>query len=1452
MSDAESAGKHPSADRAELDLEPLEPRLLLSGPFPTETIEMEEGQEYSAVAGRVLVGFDESGSADALLAEYEGARLLNDFSTIRAAAIGLPDGTSVQEGMSRAGEIPGVRSVEPDYVLRADQTLPNDARFDELWGMDNTGQAGGTTGADIDAPEAWSTATGSADVTVGVIDSGVDYTHPDLAGNIWTNPGEIAGNGVDDDGNGFIDDVNGWDFFDDDNDPMDENGHGTHVAGTVGAVGNNGIGVAGVSWDVSIAALRFLGPLGFGSTSDAIDAVQYATQMGFDLTNNSWGGGPFSGLLRDAIEGAGDVGQLFVAAAGNDAMDNDLFPAYPASYDLDNIISVASTTNNDELSSFSNWGELSVDLGAPGGQILPGDTEYDENDILSTVPGGGYDFMAGTSMASPHVAGAAALMKSVNPGLSVSGLKGFLMQGTDSLGSLQGLVASGGRLNVANSLSLVPRPVPGKELIGTASADPSGLLNVPFMDLDYTVTNIGDTAVTSDFTVGFWLSDDAALDSGDRMLGEDTVTTDLSSFQTFENTVTFFDLPQDDPFGTDGSYNVLTVIDADNDVPDEVDKTDNTIPSPVTWDRGTVFYDDFSTDRGWSGFDEDRWERGPATAGGGIFHGNPDPGTDTTPMGPDAVLGYNIGGDYEAEIPVPQWVTSPAIDLSNVSDVALSFQRWLNVEQLIFDQASIQVFDGSEWVAVFENTRQITDAAWVRQNIDVSAYADGNPEFRVRFGMGPTDFAWEFSGWNIDDFQVLGEVSPEGQPPVVDRVRVLPPDAVGGQTTIEVDFSENMAQFAAEDPANYSITDSWGGPVSIDDLQAGLDSATLQVSGLGTNDEFTLNINGDEPDGLTDSDGNPLDGDADGVGGDDFVFSFALPGVKTERDISMFGGRVTFYDTDAAGVADLDVRPTATVLGNDRVGITHVILEPQFSEFGVAIEQKPGSDQPINVIDQTSESYPIRFIAADGDLGFVSLGSELTGAALNGMKLGWNLQLPTDVDGDGDLEDRTALAALGDVQALRSAKDIWADVSAGEDIGRALFGNAGMEMSGDLTAGGDLGLYVFTGSERSGDVLAGGRIGRFIDRASSDISGRVEAGDIGIMSFGPEGTPDFIHSDSDIDFLRSAGPIGSGIVFVSGLGQPVEAGIEAGGHIGRIIALDGVHSPVSAGSGMGLLFSLGNVSAPVEVTGDLGRMIVRNGNLGPSGPVFATVVTGGGGLSVSGDAGAVIVNGGSVTGGVYPDAATSLNGFFGIGISVGGALDLLSVRATGGTALGAGVSVGENLGLLRTVGDVAADVNVGGDGDAVVVVGDVFGDHSVGGDLNALVAVGDLHADFNVGENLNRVNVRGDMVESELDVGDRLRALSVVGDMDSSSVTAGGPLDSLLVRGDFVDSNVDARTLGRVTVGGAVESTDGDFQIHASAGVFNLFAEGVFSRISEGSDRFLAGEDIRAWVGGVA
>jgi len=334
-------------------------------------------------------------------------------------------------------------NVEPDHIIRAAE-IPNDPFFDLLWGMRNVGQDTdpsngvdlGLPGADIRAEQAWNLWTGDPTFRIALIDSGIDYEHPDLKANIWTNPGEIPGNGIDDDRNGWVDDVHGYNFVDDTFDPMDDNGHGTHVGGTLGAVGNNGIGVAGVNWRCRIVALKILDQAGEGNLCDAIEAMDYVVANGIRVSNNSWGTGEFSQGLSDVIEESQAVGHLFVAAVGNlFGLNLDHFPIFPAAFDLPNIISVGAINARDQLSLFSNIGPKSVDLGAPG------------SFILSAGPAATYFFSSGTSMAAPHVTGVAALLMSRLPDLSWEDAKNRIMRTTRPLETLRERTVTGGIVN---------------------------------------------------------------------------------------------------------------------------------------------------------------------------------------------------------------------------------------------------------------------------------------------------------------------------------------------------------------------------------------------------------------------------------------------------------------------------------------------------------------------------------------------------------------------------------------------------------------------------------------------------------------------------------------------------------------------------------------------------------------------------------------------------------------------------------------------------------------------------------------------------------------------------------------------------------------------------------------------------------------------------------------------
>jgi len=427
------------------------PHIVVNEEFTSDPITEEPVLSYytEAVANHMILQVFDDSILNELIQKNDNVsfRRLNEKNII--AEFKEFDIDTLSAAMNSFEQIPSVKFAEPDYLVHT-STTPDDSNFSNLWGMHNTGQTGGSSDADIDAPEAWNLQTGSGDVIVAVIDTGVDYDHVDLATNMWKNPGETGvdsngnnkeTNGIDDDGNGYTDDIYGYDFINNDADPDDnDHYHGTHCAGTIGGVGNNGQGVAGVAWNVKMMAIKFLGPSG-GYTSDAILSVEYATDMGAHLSSNSWGGGGFSQALKDAIDDAGANGALFVAAAGNSGRDTDSSSHYPSSYTSGNVISVAATDHNDGLASFSNYGATSVDLGAPGVSIY------------STAPEDSYRSLSGTSMATPHVSGVIALLLSEFPSESLGEIKNRLLSSGDSISSLSGNTITGKRLNAYKALT---------------------------------------------------------------------------------------------------------------------------------------------------------------------------------------------------------------------------------------------------------------------------------------------------------------------------------------------------------------------------------------------------------------------------------------------------------------------------------------------------------------------------------------------------------------------------------------------------------------------------------------------------------------------------------------------------------------------------------------------------------------------------------------------------------------------------------------------------------------------------------------------------------------------------------------------------------------------------------------------------------------------------------------
>ncbi len=433
------------------------------------------GPSVSSVPGEVLVKFQSNASTQdiASIQQSAGVDHGEKISSVKTGAIWRLHSRSLNNDalMAALQKNPNVVYVEPNYIVHVTDT-PNDPQYPQLWGLKNTGQTvsgiPGTAGADISAEAAWGVTTGSASIVVGVVDTGVDYTHADLAANIWSNPG----------GKGNVAcaaGTHGFNAIANTCDPRDDHFHGTHVSGTIGAVGNNSLGVVGVNWTVSIMGLKFLDSSGSGTTANAVAAIDFAVQAKIDGVNvrvlsNSWGGGAFSKALLDEINKANDNDILFVAAAGNDGESNDIYPHYPASYTTQNMIAVAATDNTDGLAYFSDYGSNSVHLGAPG------------MNVLSCYPGGSYQTLSGTSMATPHVSGVAALVLAKTPGLTTAQVKSTILNNTDPLPSLSGKTVTGGRLNAAKAVGAPLTPT------FTIAASPTSRTISPGSATTYTVT----------------------------------------------------------------------------------------------------------------------------------------------------------------------------------------------------------------------------------------------------------------------------------------------------------------------------------------------------------------------------------------------------------------------------------------------------------------------------------------------------------------------------------------------------------------------------------------------------------------------------------------------------------------------------------------------------------------------------------------------------------------------------------------------------------------------------------------------------------------------------------------------------------------------------------------------------------------------------------------------------
>jgi subtilisin family serine protease len=538
--------------------------MLLIATLAILTVAAHAADEF--VADELLVAFQpgtRGAQADGILNGLRATRI-KAWPEVGAEHWHLPPGLGVPQAIQALSANPNVLYAEPNYTLHATD-VPNDPRLPEMWGLHNIAQSGGTADADIDAVEAWSVRTDANSVVVGVSDSGIDYYHPDLAANIWLNSGEMgtdvqgrdkATNGIDDDGNGYPDDWHGWNFVNNTNDPFDDYYHGTHVAGIIGAVGNNDIGVAGVAWSVKLMPLKHLNSSGIGAISTATDAILYAAKfvdpLGrkiVQITSHSYVSASKSKTLENAIK---TCGALVVAAAGNNGSNTML---YPAAYAQPNVISVAATDATDALASFSNFGSW-VQLAAPGVSIL------------STTPNNGYAFKDGTSMATPHVSGVAALVLAQNPVFSIADLKAQILNNVDVLPGLSGKVTTSGRLNVRKALG-APELLPDT----TAPAFVTDLAAAPASATSVTLTwtapgddgNVG-TAFFYDIRYSRTpINTDADFSSASRVGGEPapqaaSAAETLTLENLSDNTTWYFALKTVDEFGNSSLLSNLASV----------------------------------------------------------------------------------------------------------------------------------------------------------------------------------------------------------------------------------------------------------------------------------------------------------------------------------------------------------------------------------------------------------------------------------------------------------------------------------------------------------------------------------------------------------------------------------------------------------------------------------------------------------------------------------------------------------------------------------------------------------------------------------------------------------------------------------------------------------------------------------------------------------------------------
>ena len=908
------------------------------------------------------------------------AQVANSYHIVsNLQLVRLPEGTNLPRAARAYRKDKSVLYAEPNYVVHT-LTTPNDPQFTNgtQWDMNNTGQNGGTADADIDAPEAWGITTGDSSVVIGVIDTGVDHDHPDLTGNMHRLESNCS-DGVDNDGNGHVDDCFGINAITGSSDPFDDFGHGTHVSGTIGAKGNNGVGVAGVNWNVGLVACKFLNARGSGFDSDAITCLEYFKDLkdnhGLNLvaTSNSWGGGGFSQALSDAIDAHRQSGILFIAAAGNAGSDNDGGGFFPADYYLPNVLSVAATDRNDSLAGFSNFGKFSVHLGAPG------------VDIISTLPTSGplsdpsgYGLLSGTSMATPHVTGVAALLKAQDPSRDWRAIKNLMLASGDDKVSLSNTI-TGKRLNANGALTCSNSTVLSRlRPIGSAPAVAAGapvslaVLHIncalPNGNVDVTI-NPGGTTVT--------LKDDGAapdLAAGDGIYsGQFTAgapgayTVSITGGETFTLNVLepYFFQPVANSYRTISGTNL-------NFTDDDVTQITPSFPIPF---GGGSFTSLFVSNNGMISFDSpfSDFFNTPLPAAG--------PNTLVAPFWTDLFSPSSTQNVFWEETgPTPnrelviEWRDVSCFFCSNLSSETVKFQVVLfeSKSDILFNYADT-IFGGGTSFADFGSTAtigvQVTPTSANQFSFDAPALDDNKA------------LLWTTTG-------------PDVKNPLPNVTSLSP-----GSTSVPVDFTltVNGSNFTSDSVVRWNGSDRTTSFVSGGQLTAQISAADVSVVGTATVTVFTFAGGNSNPATFTVigpviNSLTPASASAGGpaftltVDGSDFASGAVVRWNGADRTTTFVNSgqltaAITSGDIAAAGT------PTVTVVNPGGVtssGATFTVLAPSISSLSPAGASAGGSGftLTVNGTDFVNGSV-VRWNGADRTTTFVNSG-QLTAAITAG------------------------------------------------------------------------------------------------------------------------------------------------------------------------------------------------------------------------------------------------------------------------------------------------------------------------------------------------------------------------------------------------------------------------------------------------------------------------------------